>query len=76
MLRFDLRAVPGFVGAEVAAVIVGEAVLERTPSAAWHAVLQLGTVLVLTWAITRYLVRAGASTVVATHAGPVPAPAD
>ena len=76
VLRFDLRAVPGFVGAEIAATIVAEAVLERTTSAAWHALLQLGVALVLTWAITRYLVRAGASTVAATPADPVPVAAD
>ncbi|MEO8740502.1 MAG: CPBP family intramembrane glutamic endopeptidase [Casimicrobiaceae bacterium] len=76
VLRFDLRAVPGFVGAEIAAAVVAEAVLERTASAAWHAVLQLGVALALTWAITRYLVRAGAPTVAATPANPLPIAAD
>ncbi len=76
VLRFDLRAVPGFVGAEIAATIISEALLERTESAAWHAVLQLAVTLALTWAITHYLVRAGAPTVAATPTGPLPVAAD
>ena len=76
VLRFDLRVVPGFVGAEIAATIVAEAVLERTATAAWHAVLQLGVTLLLTWAITRYLVRAGAPTTAAAPTGPIPVAAD
>ena len=59
VLRFDLRVVPAFVAAQVGAAIVAEALLQRTASGYVFAALSLATTLLIAWAATRYLVRAG-----------------
>ncbi len=59
VLRFDLRVVPGFVAAQVLGSTIADALMQGTPSSYALAALSCITTLLLAWAATRYLVRAG-----------------
>jgi hypothetical protein len=57
VLRFDLRAVPGFVAAQMIASVVQDAFMQRTAAAYAGNAIAVATILVLAWAATRELAR-------------------
>jgi hypothetical protein len=61
VIRFDLRVVPGFVAAQVIASVVADGLMQGTSSSHVLAALSCATTLLLAWAATRYLLRAGPS---------------
>jgi hypothetical protein len=75
ILRFDLRIVPGFVAAQSVVRATASAIEKGTPDAYLLAALQVGSVLLFTWAVTRYLTQASVETPVPAPARPVETPA-
>jgi hypothetical protein len=58
LLRFDATALPAFLATGAILQIVEDALRKQAPAAFGHAILAAGVVIVVTWAVMRYLARA------------------
>ena len=61
VLRFDLRIAPALIAVYLVVGFVGDAAQKQTAQAAMLALIACATALALAWAVTRYLLRPGAT---------------
>jgi hypothetical protein len=61
VLRFDLRIAPALIAVYLVVGFVGDAAQKQTAQAAMLALIASATALALAWAVTRYLLRPGAT---------------